>query len=634
MSGSSRTLAARFADALRKAVARLADWTRKTLRVARWEAARTAGVFDRKTAGAAFAAALLVGAFGAAALSTGGAGVALDENIYRVGIAADSPYYDAVAESPPLAARPPDEAALRDGEIDALVRGNEVEPADSERGRAAAAAYRSAVQSYNDRRMLAEENQSAAFPVVVEIRYADRGGASGGSAATDAGSDTDSSGGDSADSDQSPNAESGSGASDGTGGSAGADEPSDGEGDGALAVPDVGGSGALFGGQSSGSPADIAPPFPFGSLVLAFAFLVPVNFVVQSYGSTMLNERINRRGELLLVAPLSPTSIVAGKTLPYALAILGVTTLIAALVGGGLLSVAAVFPLALAYLAATFVGAMFARSFKELTFVTVALSVFLTTYAFVPAIFTDVTPIALISPLTLVVRDLQGAAVSAGEYAFATGSFYFGSGVLFLLGVGVYREEDLFTQRSVPLKFLDALDSRLSGKRSVAVLSALFIPFVFVAELLTVAVLFALPVQLSMPLLLASIAAVEEFAKSVHVYAGFEKNRFERSVPTAVVLGSLSAVGFFAGEKVTAVVQLVGLPELALGRAAFATSGLPGIGPAGAVGLLLAPLLLHVVTASLTAIGASRNRLLYVASLVVAVAVHTFYNLAVVVTLA
>ncbi|WP_224269395.1 ABC transporter permease [Haloprofundus salinisoli] len=630
MSDSSRSLAVRLSDGLGNAVSRLVDWFRKTLRVARWETSRTAGVFDRKTAGAAFVAALLVGAFSAAALSAGGAGVALDENIYRVGIAPDSPYYEAVVESPPLAVHPPDEAALKDGEIDALVRGNTVDPADSERGRAAAAAYRSAVQSYNDRRMLAEENQSAAYPVVVEVRYDDRGEASGGSAATDVDGGVDSSSGD--------GSSSATGSESGASGAAnepdGADDPRDAEEEGGLAVPDVGGGGALFGGQSSGSPADIAPPFPFGSLVLAFAFLVPVNFVIQSYGSTMLNERINRRGELLLVAPLSPTSIVAGKTLPYALAILGVTTVIAFLVGGGLLSVAAVFPLALAYLAATFVGAMFARSFKELTFVTVAVSVFITTYAFVPAIFTDVTPIALISPLTLVVRDLQGAAVSAGEYAFATGSFYFGSGVLFLLGVGVYREEDLFTQRPVPLKFLDALDSRLSGKRSVAVLSALFIPFVFVAELLTVAVLFALPIQLSMPLLLASIAAVEELAKSVHVYAGFEKNRFERSVPTAVALGSLSAVGFFVGEKVTAVVQLVGLPELALGQAAFAPSGIPGIGGAGALALLLAPLLLHVVTASLTAVGASKNRLHYAAALVVAVAVHTFYNLAVVVALA
>ena len=66
------------------------------------------------------------------------------------------------------------------------------------------------------------------------------------------------------------------------------------------------------------------------------------------------------------------------------------------------------------------------------------------------------TPIALISPLTLVVRDLQGEAVALGEYLFSTGPFCLTAGTLFAMGAGVYREEDMFTQRPVPLEFLDA----------------------------------------------------------------------------------------------------------------------------------------------------------------------------------
>jgi ABC-type Na+ efflux pump permease subunit len=253
----------------------------------------------------------------------------------------------------------------------------------------------------------------------------------------------------------------------------------------------------------------------------------------------------------------------------------------------------------------------------------------------VPAIFADVTPIALISPLTLVVRDLQGGGATVVEYLFSTGPFYFGSSVLFLLGLGVYREEDMFTQRPVPLKVLDALDSQLRGATSVAVLSGLFIPFVFIAELLAVAVLFALPIDVSIPLLLVTIAAVEEVAKSVHVYAGFAEARFERTVGVALVLGTLSGLGFFVGEKLTVVVQLIGLPELPLGEAAFAPSGV-GVAGGGAPGvgvvlvLLLAPLLLHAVTASLSALGARANLRWYGVGLSAAVAVHAAYNLAVV----
>jgi len=126
--------------------------------------------------------------------------------------------------------------------------------------------------------------------------------------------------------------------------------------------------------------------------------------------------------------------------------------------------VIAVLPVALTFLAATFVGAMFARSFKELTFVTVGVSVLLTTYAFVPSdLHERHARGALVSPLTLVVFDLQGEAVSVGEVLFSTGPMTIGAALLFGLGLGVYREEDMFTQKPVGRKFLDALAVRLSA---------------------------------------------------------------------------------------------------------------------------------------------------------------------------
>jgi ABC-type Na+ efflux pump permease subunit len=580
-------------------------------RIARWEVARGVGSVDRRTAAIGLVALLLAGGVGAAAVASGGASLAVDEDIYRVAVPADSPYHEVVVETSSLAVSPPgtDDADLR-------VRASDrVQPAPGQKGQAALAAFRAAVERHNDRQMARESNETAAYPVLVDLRYEGRGdaggsgGVEGATGGFDTGGDGRPGGFDTGDRDDDA---AGAGGTDGS----------------RLAVPGVG--GGLFGGGDSGSPADIDPPFPFGSLVLAFAFLVPMNFVIQAYGSSVLGERVNRRGELLLVSPATPGDIVAGKTAPYLAGSVLVTAAIAVAVGGGPLSVAAVVPVACCFLAATFVAAMFARSFKELTFATVSVSTFLTSYTFVPAIFTDVTPIALISPLTLVVRDLQGVPVSGVEYAFSTGPFYLAAGVLFLLGTGVYREEDMFTQRPVPLKLLDALDSRLRGVWSAATLSALFIPFVFIAELLAIAVLFALPIRVSVPLLLVVVAAVEEVAKSIHLYAGFETGRFDRSARTALVLGSLSGLGFFVGEKLTAVVQLVGLPSLQLGQAAFAPSGI-GVGTAAA--LLLAPLALHVVTASVSALGARGNGVWYGAGLAVAIVVHAVYNLAVVVAL-
>ncbi|WP_418282194.1 ABC transporter permease [Halorubrum sp. DTA98] len=642
------------------------DRLRNVLRVARWEASGVTGGLDRRTAVAALAILAVAGAIVGVGLAAGVAGLDVDRDIYRVGVDDDSPYAEAVADEPALTPVPAAGAELGD-DVDLLVVHGDrdavhVRATDTQKGEAAAAEFREAVEAHNERLLAAETNGTAAFPVTVTLRYVDRTGGVTGEATLGGDEDTtasdDRSDGDAIDRDDGNDE-----TSDGDGETSDGDgETSDGDGadldggsdgtgggdaegdDGGFAVPSIG--GGAFGAESVGSPGGITPPFPFVSLVLAFAFLVPMNVLIQAYGSSVLNERINRRGELLLVSPLAPVDIVVGKTLPYVAAAVAVTTLIALLVGGGIVSVLAILPIAVAFLAATFVGAMFARSFKELTFVTVAVSVFLTTYAFVPAVFTNVTPVALVSPLTLVVFDLQGEMVSVGQFLFSTGPPLVSAGLLFVLGLGVYREEDMFTQKPVPRKFLDSLAVRLSAipvandtaRRpriralgAVAALTACTIPFVFVAELLAVAVLFALPVTVSIPVLLVTIAFIEELAKSVHLYAGFERDVFARTDRVAVAVGLASGLGFFLAEKATAVVQAVGLTELYVGRAAFGSvAGLGDLSPLVAVGLLLAPLALHGFATVVAAVGASRSRAYYAVTLALATLIHAAYNVGVV----
>ncbi|TKX46108.1 MULTISPECIES: ABC transporter permease [unclassified Halorubrum] len=664
-------------DRLRRVGRRLAVAGRRVFRVARWESARASGGVDRRTLAAGVALLLVAGGVVGVGVATGVAGLDVDQNVYRVGVDAESPYAEAIEEAPSLRPVPAGTASLGDSADavvvtvvrpgagdDRAIDGADVEEvvvraSDTRKGEAAAASVREAVESHNERLMRAEPNRTAAFPVVVTLRYVGRttgfdDGATLGGGDGESGGGAGDGGG-----------ESGGGSDDGDGPDGGAGDGGDGSDDagsvadgsasgedGGFAVPSIG--GAAFGADTVGSPGSITPPFPFTSLLLAFVFLVPMNFLIQAYGSSILDERTNRRGEPLLVTPLSPAEIVAGKTLPYAAAAAVVTTLIALLVGGGPLSVVAVAPVAATFLGATFVGAMFARSFKELTFVTVGVSVLLTTYAFVPAIFTNVTPVALVSPLTLVVFDLQGEAVSAGEVLFSTAPMAVGAALLFGLGLGVYREEDMFSQKPVTRKFLDALAVRLSpvpadaglltrdrfrALARVAFLTACTIPFVFVAELLAVAVLFALPVTVSIPVLLVTIAFIEEVAKSVGLYAGFERGVFARTAETdgegtlgvALAVGAASGTGFFLAEKATAVVQAVGLTDLFLGRAAFAdVAGLSGLPPLALAALFLAPLVLHVATTGVASLGASRGRTAYALALTLATLGHAAYNVGVV----
>ncbi|ELY74248.1 ABC transporter permease family protein [Natrinema pallidum] len=619
--GRVRALVERFGRACRH----LRETSARTGRIARWEVRRSAGTVDRKTV---IALVVMLLAVGTAGFSAADDGLGLEREIYVVGVDEGSRYYDVAADSEQFRPVPlADVIAEHDGATDGddiVVRGDAtvdvVVTRDGrighvgENGAAAYDEFRTAIETYNANLMADEEDHAAAYPVHVTLEYRDRDRPGSTVSGGDDGDET----------------EAQTGAVDGSNETGdGESAADDGGGDEPLQVPAIGGGGST---PSTGTPGSIAPPFPFTSLVLAFLFVVPMNFVIQAYGSTIMDERVKRRGELLLVSPASRSEIVAGKTLPYLLGLVGVVVAIALAIKGGPVAIAAALPIALLFLAAAFVGAMFARSFKELTFVTVTISVALTTYTFVPAIFTDVTSIALISPLTLVVMDLQNEPIQLGEYLFSTGPFYLSAAVCFLLGLGVYREEDMFAQKPIPAKVLDAIANRVRGPWSLPLLSILFLPFVFASQLLSVALLFAVPQSVAIPLVVLVAASVEEIAKSIHVYAGVTRSRFDATLRTAVVMGALSGGGFFVGEKLTHVVQFVGLPDLAVGTAAFgpAVSSEPLV--LGAV--FLAPLALHVGTAICSAVGASRGRAGYALGLLTAVLVHVAYNLGVFVLVA
>jgi ABC-type Na+ efflux pump permease subunit len=603
---------------------------RKLLRIARWEVTKNAGGIDRRTLAVVVVSVAL---FGLVTPLVAGGGASLGDGLYRVTVDDASPYYDVVESESAFVIRDGDAGALEDGDVELLIEGDMIRYRETPKSIAAFEELQGAIQRYNNRNLRLERNQTAAFPVSVLLEYQQRSGVDTIRVDNQDGTDGDGTDGDGTDGD-------GTGTDGDTTGTDGDGTDGDGTGGDTQSgeqVVDTDGDGGGFGGISaplseervSGSPADISPPFPFQSLVLAFIFVIPLNFLIQAYGSTVLSERINRRGELLLVSPVSRLDIIGGKTLPYFLGGMVIETIIAVglfalghgKLGGGI-SILAVLPLVLLFLGATFLGAMFARSFKELTFITVTITVVLTSYAFVPAIFTDVGPIALISPLTLVVRDLQNEAVSLGAFVFSTTPPLLCSFVFFGLGSGLYREEDMFDQRSLRGRVLDSLAGPISRPYHVGVMTAVLIPFVFVIQLMAIALLFALG-EISIVLILVVVAVVEEIAKSLHIYAAYEHRRFDTGLRTALVLGLASGVGFFVAEKIALLGQLVGLPELAIGEA-----GLQGGIIAGPIVVLflLAPLVFHVVTAAISAVGASRGKRAYIGAVSIAMLIHLIYN--------
>ncbi|WP_245618558.1 ABC transporter permease [Methanogenium cariaci] len=157
----------------------------------------------------------------------------------------------------------------------------------------------------------------------------------------------------------------------------------------------VAGGGAL---GDFKTPSQLTPPLPFDAIVLVFVFIFPLYFTSQFYMMSVMNERIERRGEVLLSSPLRPSAIVIGKMLPYLVVMIAVTAILSLTTGETAVVLAAVFPVILFFLAAALLIGMAARSFKELSFISIFFSTIATSYLFFPSIFANIHVISLISP--------------------------------------------------------------------------------------------------------------------------------------------------------------------------------------------------------------------------------------------
>jgi hypothetical protein len=130
------------------------------------------------------------------------------------------------------------------------------------------AALEQAAKDLAYRQLRREADEEAAFPVRVEVQYIPREpSAAQGSGALPPALPT-------------PPAPSGGstvvGGGRGTGGGASQELPEESGGGGLLLLPPE---------RALNTPETLAPPFPFRSLVLAYLFLIPMNFVVQAYGA-------------------------------------------------------------------------------------------------------------------------------------------------------------------------------------------------------------------------------------------------------------------------------------------------------------------------------------------------------------
>lgn len=369
-------------------------------------------------------------------------------------------------------------------------------------------------------------------------------------------------------------------------------------------------------------PSEVDPPFPVRSLLLTFAFLIPMNLIAQLYAGSLLAERTRDRALILLSAPVSGPMILFGRTLPYAALAVGVVLVAGVAMGAGLVGMAAALPMVLVVIALAMVLGLLSRNERELTFLLTGATTMVSTFLFLPAVFSALPPIAFVSPVSVVSAAIDGRPVGWGPFLYATIPLSLVTVAIAAVSASLYREETLLSTRGLMAKTMEGLRRRAAHWWSVLTMSAFTVPFALALELFILALVIPLGLRAAFPIFIVGVAFVEEALKLVASRAHLTR---AGATMSAWRTGLLSGAGFFLGEKLALLVALVGFGLLPLGEPSLA---LWGVG--GGI-LLIAPLLLHAGTAALSAIGVRRSKAVAWLCYLAACVVHAAYNIALVV---
>ncbi len=336
------------------------------------------------------------------------------------------------------------------------------------------------------------------------------------------------------------------------------------------------------------TPDQLSPPLPFDSIILVFVFIFPLYFTSQFFMMSIMNERIERKGEVLLSLP--GKNVVHhhrenAPVLPWDACDLRRRSRFTS--GPRRSSSSPLSRSSSSFSRTRLSSGCSPGSFKELSFISIFFSTVATSYLFFPSIFANVHVISLISPLTLIVLTLQGTAWTAADFVYSTALFWLTGAVLFYIAARNFNEERLFSEK----KFLPRMREFLAGiiqyrhpYASLFLLAAFSIPFVFMAQMMGLVLFFNLPMPLSLVLLLVLAAFIEEAAKAAGIYTLFMQDPAFFSWKHLAGACAATAMGFLIGEKLLLFATLAEITESVFGSVLFLS-----------LGVLWLPLLIHFV---------------------------------------
>ncbi len=366
-------------------------------------------------------------------------------------------------------------------------------------------------------------------------------------------------------------------------------------------------------------PSLMSPPIPFAQVIIAFLYVLPVSFVSVFFTSSFMDEKIDRRIAVLMSAPVTPLEIIVGKMLPYvAFSLVSVIVITLLLKGNLLLAMAIFIPIILFIFSIYLMVSLVYRTFKDTTFISMLAISVITSYLVFPAMFSGVSDLSYMSPLTLAVKMYRGEPFGLKEYLFSIGAMPLIFILSMYVGTRILNEEYLMGFRPLYRKVADAIYltiDRTHPYLSITLLSLFLIPIVYMIQLVTLALSLNVPMHYIPGVLLLAATVVEEIAKSAGITVLLEK-RVIWSARDVLVLSFLSALGFLVGEKLLLYVSLSVVSESMLSAALFSAN------------MLWIPLIAHSTFTALVCLLTSRSGVRhYPFAVLVGSIVHALYNL-------
>ena len=367
-------------------------------------------------------------------------------------------------------------------------------------------------------------------------------------------------------------------------------------------------------------PSLTEPPIPFTQVVIAFLYVLPIAFISVFFTSSFMDEKIDKRITVLLAAPIKPIEVILGKMLPYFTFSLATIVLMTLLLRGNVfLTLAIFFPVVAFMFAVYLMVPLLYRTFRDTTFISMLAITLMTSLLVFPAMFSGLNDFSYLSPLTLVVHMYRGELFGIQEYLFASTPMILIFFIALYVSSKILNEEFLMAYQPITRKLAEAIFLLVNHQRpylSIILLSLLFIPIIYLIQLVVLAIALNFPLRYAVLVLLGVSILFEELAKSIGVMVMYQK-KYDRPVKQIFALAFVSALGFLIGEKLLLYLSLSVVSDSALSTAMFSS------------GFLLIPLAAHFVFTSVACLLHARYNVRYIFAIVAAAALHMLYNVSI-----